>query len=71
MAAIVGAAIMQVRTIAELATASIRNEPTNSPAASNARAAASSKSEPFATLVTLILFLLVRARMPTSVNGVR
>ena len=68
---IVGAAMMQVRTIAELATASNKNEPANSPAASNARAAASSSSEPFARFVTLILLLFVRALMPTNVNGVK
>jgi len=70
-AMIVGAAMMQVRTIAELATASIRNEPASSPAASNPKAAASTTSDALAMLIVLILLLRVNALMLRNVNGVR
>ena len=70
-AASVGTTMMQVRTIAELATASSRNEPATSPSASNAKAAASSSNEPFATRLTLIFLLRMRALTPSNVKGVR
>ena len=66
---IVGAAMMQVRTIAELATASNKNEPANSPAASNANATASTDNEARAMLATrILLFRLLKA---TSAGIVR
>ena len=70
-AMIVGVAMMQVRTIAELAMARIRNEPASSPAASNPKPTASTMSDPFAKLVVSILFLRVSDLMLTSMNGVR
>jgi len=70
-AAIAGAETRQIRTTAELAAASRRNEPASSPTASNVSATASTASEPFARLLTRILLLLATALMPISAGSVR
>lgn len=59
-AAIVGTAMTQTRTIAELATASSKSEPANSPAPSSANATASTANETRAILVIRIFLLFAK-----------
>jgi len=70
-AAIIGAEMRHVRTSTEPPTASSRNDPATSPAASTASASASDVSETFATLEIRMLLLLVSLFIPTRTGRVR
>lgn len=70
-AAIDGTVTRHVRTIAEPATASSRNEPASSPAASNASESANSAAEAFAMLVIRIFLLLAIVLKPAIAGTVK
>lgn len=63
--------MMQVKMIAELATASSKSEPANSPAASSANATASTANETRAILVIRIFLLFVKALKPATAGSVK
>ena len=66
-----GTVTMQTRTIAEPATASSRNEPASSPAASNASETANRVTEAFAMLVIRIFLLLAKELKPAIAGTVK
>ncbi len=66
-----GTVTRHVRTIAEPATASSRNEPASSPAASNAIETANSANEVFAMLVIRIFLLFAKVLKPAIAGTVK